>query len=1023
MVTIPKALLVPLVIICPTNLHRYRPNSSSVGPSAPLVVNARLLGTILETPLEPVKLDDDDVPQLVVSRPEGDNDDYDESQRGDELRLFEGDIVATWASIKTYYGEDEASKLVEMGLIKKDDDDDGDDEFEGDAVSTDRFRWVERDFFDDLVIVPYVFSSDLNGSQRRAITNAANKLARASGYFKFVERSTEVDYIKYKGGFGCSSYVGRKGGEQVMTLGSCSTSNDYGSIIHEHIHTLGFWHEHSRPDRDDYVRIEWENIAPNRMHEFVMKTASRTLGVPYDYKSIMHYPKGAFAKESGLQTIVTLPNGKYDDRIGARGRPSRLDLEGLRLLYQCESGSRTRSQLEDEPCTPDCKCPEYEMGCNALGFDDDNLCMGSLVCVDNMCVKTPLTYLEYRNKAHPEKCMDLKVDASTATTVGFSLANGSPVQLSPCNGAPGQKWRIDKRGYIRSGLDDDKCVEPKIRRASGENGMALQIWDCVANDDHQLWDYQVDGTFRPRGNSKKCIDVRSRNSGDVDDGVPYQLQIWDCDGSEDKFWSNYFEIKSHEDDSSKCMNLPWGEMAENNGVLVSVGSCSGELRERWRLNEDGYIQNAVNDGKCLVPLGRAEDEDPVVMWDCQPNYAYMKWYYNGDSSFSLQNKPYMCLDFDDDDYVIVRECEELNGTVWSYEFPSARFRNYVPVLLPEQDTAVRGGTFQNQNYGTSPTLVVGNGVSESNVWKSILEFDLGHYAPSTIADADLFLHVAIVDVDSSSSPITITPMIIQIDSVWEENGLTYADIETAKIEKEGSPFDVTLRNEGALFFVDIRDLIDGLVLKQSSKLVIMLQNQAVAGPDTLCAFSSRESDNPPKLSIKLKPKLFPTKDAYIRGGFYRDEKYGTVPFLGVRKDSNLSNMERSILEFDLGGYMNAAGSTIKGATLRLFIANGQADVPITIMTVRLPSSYQWEENQMTWRELQQIPIDKMGSSVTITPDDKQHWFDIDVTDFIQELGGSKLIILLQHYGVSGPSTYVQFHSRENDSPPELVLTL
>ena len=49
---------------------------------------------------------------------------------------------------------------------------------------------------------------------------------------------------------------------------------------------MGFQHEHCRSDRDDYVKIYFDNMYGYKYAFYKKKTLDRT---PYDYESIMHY--------------------------------------------------------------------------------------------------------------------------------------------------------------------------------------------------------------------------------------------------------------------------------------------------------------------------------------------------------------------------------------------------------------------------------------------------------------------------------------------------------------------------------------------------------------------------------------------------------------------------------------------------------------------------------------------------------------------------------------------------------------
>jgi len=159
-----------------------------------------------------------------------------------------------------------------------------------------------------------------------------------------------------------------------------------GTIQHEILHALGFAHEHQRPDRSDYVEIKWDNIIPGYANFFGIEEGIRSLGVPYDYSSVMHYGPFDFSSSDYYGYLPTIvPKG--GNTIEWLDEASWFDIVQLRLMYQCkpETGPRTKSAFEANPCTEDCPCWSKRTGCRVDGVDLDSLCKGDLYCHQNTC--------------------------------------------------------------------------------------------------------------------------------------------------------------------------------------------------------------------------------------------------------------------------------------------------------------------------------------------------------------------------------------------------------------------------------------------------------------------------------------------------------------------------------------------------------------------------------------------------------------------------------------------------------------
>ena len=94
----------------------------------------------------------------------------------------------------------------------------------------------------------------------------------------------------------------RNSGAQKVWLksGGCSS---YPTFVHEFLHAYGLYHEHNRPDRDDYVEIKWDNIIKKWQYAYNKCKSCETYNVPYDGRSVMHYHPWGFAIDNSKFTM------------------------------------------------------------------------------------------------------------------------------------------------------------------------------------------------------------------------------------------------------------------------------------------------------------------------------------------------------------------------------------------------------------------------------------------------------------------------------------------------------------------------------------------------------------------------------------------------------------------------------------------------------------------------------------------------------------------------------------------------
>ncbi|XP_054922328.1 zinc metalloproteinase nas-6-like isoform X2 [Dermacentor andersoni] len=128
-------------------------------------------------------------------------------------------------------------------------------------------------------VIPYIIDATLGTPQNvKIIKNAMDHIEKET-CLRFVKRTNQADYVRLVSKEGCYSYLGRTGGQQPLSLGRGCLY--HGTVTHELMHAVGFFHEHTNPERDRYIEVFPKNIIKGTHIIQRKKAAARTASPQY----------------------------------------------------------------------------------------------------------------------------------------------------------------------------------------------------------------------------------------------------------------------------------------------------------------------------------------------------------------------------------------------------------------------------------------------------------------------------------------------------------------------------------------------------------------------------------------------------------------------------------------------------------------------------------------------------------------------------------------------------------------------
>ncbi|XP_033727684.1 MAM and LDL-receptor class A domain-containing protein 2-like [Pecten maximus] len=242
--------------------------------------------------------------------------------------------------------------------------------------------------------VPYITTNMWPGDEFLPWIDESISHFHDEACLQWKERAEETEYVDFLGGDQngfCAAYIGRLHNQSSPIFLDQLTNNCKALyvVIHEMMHAIGFDHEQGRPDRFNWLIMNWECIMSFAINNYVKGPLSTS--VELDWTSIMQYNPGIFNNCNNKGTMQTsypaFDRLLYINLNYLTHYDSRALVEAYRCnegcTNTCTNGGFIRRTVNNNQCH--CRCPEYLTGPTCADINS-NLLIDWEIVGDNMVI-------------------------------------------------------------------------------------------------------------------------------------------------------------------------------------------------------------------------------------------------------------------------------------------------------------------------------------------------------------------------------------------------------------------------------------------------------------------------------------------------------------------------------------------------------------------------------------------------------------------------------------------------------------